>query len=160
MVTSHWICSWHFWFSQCVQPTIVFLWVKEDALMDNATKTFLRIVSFYVRKLMNWIQTDILSLVVWKKLINSDSLLHRMTYEARECPNKFTTIWLRWVVIWHHCGKPLMVWCYCTLSGHLVFSILYNLNMYGGIRLSRAWVTWGNEMGNNSLWYVFIVYNW
>lgn len=44
-----------------------------------------------------WIHDELLTLEMWKKIINADVLMYKMTYEARGASKKFRKVWFWWV---------------------------------------------------------------
>lgn len=80
-------------------PLLGILGVIEDDVMRNNTRMFLRLLFYYVRKLivLNWIKRDHLTLGAWKRLINANTTLYKMTYEARGSKKKFNRVWGRWI---------------------------------------------------------------
>lgn len=79
-------------------PLVCLLGAIEDEEMDAATKLFLTLLFFYVRKLIarRWIHVENLTLGMWIKLVSADIPLYRMTYEAWGCPKKCRKVWFQW----------------------------------------------------------------
>lgn len=66
-------------------PLLGLLGIIEDEVMSNNMGTFLRLLFYYVRKLivLDWIKRDHLTLSAWKGLVNANITLYKMTYETR-----------------------------------------------------------------------------
>lgn len=80
-------------------PLLGLLGVIEDKVISNNKRTFLRLMFYYVRKLivLNWIKRDYLTLSAWKGLINANITLYNMTYEVRGSKKKFNKVWGQWM---------------------------------------------------------------
>lgn len=71
----------------------------EDVEADRYTKLFLTYALFYAKPeiLLLWKYPTPPTIEMWSKTINSVTPLYKITFESRNCPQKFDKEWSTWI---------------------------------------------------------------
>lgn len=98
----------HFDLPNVCNPKWCILGVLEDVDLGSYQKQFLSYFLSYARKfvILQWINSEVVSLNLWKNLINQVLPIYKLTYEAYEFPYKFDKIWGQWVAFFDTCELP------------------------------------------------------
>lgn len=82
-----------------LDPLTCLLSHLEDIAGDRYTKLFLTYSLFYARReiLLKWKQKEAPTKETWLKAINNVLPLYRITYESRNCPQKYDKVWSSWI---------------------------------------------------------------
>lgn len=81
-----------------MDPSILLLSYLEEIEGDRYIKQCLTYSLFYARReiLLNWKKKEAPTKVGWEAAVNNALPLYHLTYESRNCPQKFDKVWSSW----------------------------------------------------------------
>lgn len=82
-------------------PKVGLLGVLNDFIHRTHTRTLVRIILFYARKLilMQWKNATAPDIQVLYRMMNKVIPIFKLVYKGRACPKKFAKIWQPWLDI-------------------------------------------------------------